>query len=136
MRLSTHLHFNGRCRAAFEYYEKCLGGKVTMMMTYGDSPMAGRMPPELHGNIIHATFSLGDQQLTGADAPPDRFEKPQGFSVLLTVDEPAEADRVFASLSQDGSVQMPIQDTFWALRFGMVTDQFGTPWLINCGKPA
>jgi PhnB protein len=136
MRLNPHLTFNGQCEAAFEYYEKCLGGKVVMMMKYGDSPMAEQTSPGWREKIIHATFALGDNVLTGGDAPPESYQKPQGFSVLLHISDAAEADRVFNALAEKGTVQMPVQETFWALRFGMLVDQFGTPWIINCGKPA
>jgi PhnB protein len=136
MQLNPHLAFNGQCEAAFKFYEKCLSGKIVMMMTYGNSPMAEQTPPAWRGKIIHATFALGDHRLTGADVPPERYQKPQGFSVLLSIGAEAEADRIFKALAENGAVQMPVQETFWALRFGMLVDQFGTPWMINCGKPA
>ena len=136
MRLNPHLTFNGQCEAAFKFYEKYLGGKIMFMMTYGDSPMAEQTPPDWRKKIIHATFALGDHLLQGADVPTERYQKPQGFSVMLDVGDAAEADRIFNSLAERGTVQMPVQETFWALRFGMVVDQFSTPWMINCGKPA
>ena len=136
MQLNPHLTFNGECEAAFKFYEKCLGGKVVIMMTHGDSPLAEQTPPDWRQKIIHATFALGDRVLTGADAPPERYQKPQGFSVSLNVGDAAEADRIFKTLAEKGVVQMPVQETFWALRFGMLVDQYGTPWMINCGKPA
>jgi len=105
-------------------------------MTYGDSPMAEQTPPAWRKNIIHATLGLGDHVLTGADTAPEHYQKPQGFSVLLNIGATAEADRIFKALGEKGTVQMPIQETFWALRFGMLVDQFGTPWMINCGRPA
>jgi PhnB protein len=74
--------------------------------------------------------------LTGADVSPESYQKPQGFSVSLQIRNAAEADRIFEALAENGAVQMPVQETFWALRFGMLVDQFGTPWIINCGKPA
>jgi len=135
MKLNPYLSFDGRCEAAFKFYEKCLGGKIVMTMTYGDSPIAEQTPPEWRNKVLHTTLAFGDQSLAGSDAPPDRYQKPQGISVSLNIDTPAEADRVFKALSEKGTVQMPIQETFWALRFGMVVDQFGTPWMINCGKP-
>jgi len=135
MRLNTHLSFNGQCQAAFEYYEKCLGGKIGMMMKYGDSPMGSQSSPEWRDKIIHATLAAGNELLTGADAPPELYQKPQGFSVLLGVDEAAEAERIFKVLAEGGTIQMPLQETFWALRFGMLIDQFGTPWMINCHRP-
>ena len=136
MQLNPHLEFNGQCEAAFKFYEKCLGGKIVLMLTYGESPMAEETPLAWRKKIIHATFALGDQRLSAADATPDRYQKPQGISVMLNIAGPAEADRIFRTLSEKGEVQMPIQETFWALRFGMLVDQFGTPWMINCGKPA
>ncbi len=135
VQLRPHLNFNGQCEAAFKFYEKCLGGKITFTMTYGDSPMAAKVPPDWHKKILHATFAVGDQIFTGADAPPGYYQTPQGFAVTLNIADAAEADRVFQVLSEKGTVQMPIQETFWALRFGMFADQFGTPWMINCGKP-
>jgi PhnB protein len=136
MRLNPHLNFNGQCEAAFQLYSSCLGGQITMMMRYGDSPAAEHVPPDWRDKIIHATISLGDQVLTAADAPPEHYQKPQGFSVLLNISDAAEADRIFQTLAEKGAVRMPVQETFWALRFGMLVDQFGTPWMINCGKPA
>jgi len=136
MQLNPHLAFNGECEAAFKFYENCLGGKIVTMMTYGDSPMAEQMPPAWRRKIVHATFALGDHQLTGADVPLESYQKPQGFFVLLNIGAQAEADSIFKALAENGAVQMPIQETFWALRFGMLVDQFGTPWMINCGKPA
>jgi PhnB protein len=136
MRLNPHLTFNGHCEAAFKFYEKHLGGKITLMMTYGESPLAAAMPPDSLASIIHATLALGDYVLTGADESADRYQKPHGFSVLLNVDSVAEAERVFQALSEEGEVRMPIQETFWARRFGMVVDQFGIPWLVNTSKEA
>jgi PhnB protein len=134
MKLNPHLAFNGQCEAAFKFYERRLGGKITVMMTYRDSPMADQMPPAWRGKIVHATVTLGDYRLTGGDVPPESYQKPQGFSVLLNLDDAAQADRIFTALAEKGVVEMPIQKTFWALRFGMLVDQFGTPWLIQCGK--
>lgn len=136
MRLNPHLQFNGQCEAAFRFYEKSLGGKISFMMTYGESPMAEQTPSDWQKKIIHATFAVGDQVLAGADAWAEHYRKPQGFSVTLEVDTAAEAERIFKALAQNGMVQMPIQETFWAQRFGMLVDQFGIPWMINCAKPA
>jgi PhnB protein len=137
MWLNPYLMFNGQCETAFKFYEKCLLGKiVVIMMRYADTPMAEQMPPEWGQKIIHATLICGDHRLQGADAPPANYLKPQGFSVLLNLDTAAEADRIFATLAEKGVEEIPVQETFWALRFGTLIDQFGTPWLIQCGKPA
>lgn len=134
MQLNPYLLFNGQCEAAFKFYEKCLGGKIAFQTTYGESPMAKETPPERHDQILHARFVVGDKVLMGSDSPPERYDEPKGFSVTLGIDNPKEAERIFAALSEKGEVQMPIQETFWAQRFGMLKDQFGIPWMINCEK--
>ena len=136
MELSAYLNFSGQCAAAFKFYEHCLGGKIVTMMSFGESPLAEQAPPEWREAILHATLQVGNTILMGADAWPDQFETPQGFSVTISLDDPAEADRIFQALSENGTVRMPIQQTFWALRFGMLVDQFGIPWMINCGQGA
>ena len=135
MKLNPYLSFNGQCHAALTFYKRCLGGNITFIMTYAESPMAAQLPPEWAEKIMHATFALNGQTFAAADAFPDSYQTPQGFSVALQIEAPAEAERVFAMLAERGTVQFPLQETFWALRFGMLTDQFGTPWMINCGKP-
>jgi PhnB protein len=136
MKVNPYLFFNGNCREAFHFYEKVLGGKIEMMQTHGESPMAEKVEPDWKDAIIHARLVVGEEVLMASDAPPEHFHKPQGFSVSVTIDKPADADRIFNALAEKGSVQMPIQETFWAARFGMLTDRFGTPWMVNCDKPA
>lgn len=134
-KVTIHLNFGGNCETAFKFYEKHLGGKITFMMPWGDSPMAKETPKGWEKKVMHASYELDGYQILGADAPLDKFEKPQGFAVCLSYEKPADAERVFKALSQGGKMQMPMQETFWAQRFGMVTDQFGTPWMVNCHKP-
>ena len=134
MKLNPYLAFDGRCRDAFQFYEKILGGKISFMQTIGESPMASSAPAETHGRVMHVTLQIGDQVLQGADAPPGQFTKPAGFCVALQFDDPAEGERVFGKLAQNASVQMPFQATFWAKGFGMLIDQFGTPWIVNAGQ--
>jgi PhnB protein len=136
MQLNPYLSFNGQCEGAFKFYEKVLGGKIEAMMPYEGSPMAQQVPRERLSKIMHARLRIGDETLMGSDSPPDRYEPMQGFSVTLGTDDPHEAERVFHALSENGTVQMPIQKTFWAVRFGMLVDQFGTPWMINCEQAA
>jgi PhnB protein len=136
MKLNTYLSFNDECEAAFKFYAQCLGGKIDAMMTYGESPMAEQTPPEKLDKIMHASLMVGDTVLMGSDAPPQFFEKPQGFSVSLIFDDAVEAERIFNALAENGTVQMQLQETFWAARFGMLVDRFGTPWMINCDLPA
>ncbi len=135
MQLNAYLTFNGQCEAAFRFYERCLGAKIEMMMTHGESPMANQMPPEWRSKVMHSRLVVGDNVLMGSDAPPDRYNAPKGFSVSLSVDDPAQAERIFHALQENGTVQMPLQETFWARRFGMLVDRFGVPWMINCERP-
>ena len=134
MQLNPYLSFDGRCEAAFKFYEKCLGAKMTFKMTFAESPMAAESPPGWENAIMHAHLSLGDRGIMGSDCPPGRYEKPQGFSISLSFVDPAEAERVYNAMSENGTVFMPLQETFWALRFGMFVDQFNIPWMINCEK--
>ncbi len=135
MKLNSYLMFNGQCEAAFKFYEQCLGGNITDMMTYADSPdasMTEQMPPEWRSKIMHVGLMIGDQELMGSDNPPGYDEKPQGFSVSINLNDPSKAEHIFNMLAENGTVKMPLQQTFWAYRFGMLVDQFGIPWMINC----
>jgi PhnB protein len=132
IQINPYLLFDGRCEEAFKFYAQCLGGKIEAMMTHEGTPAAEHTPKEWLGKILHARMLVGEAVLMASDAPPDRYEKPQGFSVSLGIAEPAEADRVFHALAEGGAVRMPIQQTFWAKRFGMLVDKFGIPWMINC----
>ncbi len=135
MQLNPYLSFDGRCEEAFKFYEKALGGKIVAMMTYGETPMRDQSPAEFHGKIIHARLTIGDEVLMGGDAPPNHYQAPKGITVTLSNDDPAEAERMFRALSENGTVTMPIAETFWAQRFGMLVDQFGIPWMVNCERP-
>jgi PhnB protein len=131
LRLSVHLAFDGLCEDAFRFYHQLLGGQLTSMLKYGDSPLADQTPPHLRDRIIHATLSFGTHELLGADVMPQDFEPQQGFSVMLNLPDPKHARVVFDSLSVGGKIRMPFQETFWSPGFGVVTDRFGTPWEIN-----
>jgi len=134
MQLNPYLTFNGRCEAAFKFYEKVLGGKIEAMLPHAGTPAEGQVPAEWRNKIMHARLTVGDQVLMASDAPPEHSEEMKGFSVYLHFDEPADAERIFHALAENGTVRMPIQETFWAVRFGMLVDQFGTPWMVNCQK--
>jgi PhnB protein len=131
MQSNTYLFFDGECKAAFKFYEQCLGGKIGDMMTYGDGPISEEIPSEQRDRIMHANLTVGGMVLMGSDTPPDGFEKPQGFSVHLQFDDLVKAERIFQKLAENGTVKMPFQETFWSTRFGMLVDQFGTPWMID-----
>ena len=132
----AYLSFDGRCEEAFRRYEKVFKGKILMMMRHSDAPKDSGVPQnaEMANRIMHARLEVGGRPLMGGDAPMRGPSKPQGFCVSVAVDKPAEAERIFEELSEGGSVMMPIGETFWAQRFGMVTDRYGTPWMVNCEK--
>jgi PhnB protein len=132
MQLNPYLTFDGRCESAFKFYEKVLHGKVDMMMRFADMP--GHAPPNWNDKVMHASMKIGDEVLMGSDAPPERYEPMKGVWVSLQIEKPAEAEGVFKALAEKGNVVMPIAETSWAQRFGMLVDQFGTPWMINCSK--
>ena len=132
MQLNPYLFFTGQCEAAFKFYAELLGGKIIAMMTHAGTPAENQVPPEWREKIIHARMVIGEQLLMGSDAPPGHFHQPQGFSVSLMVDEPEDAERIFHTLAENGTVKMPLQKTFWAIRFGMLVDRFGIPWMVNC----
>jgi PhnB protein len=132
MKWNPYLNFDGNCAAAFKFYEKCLGGKITMMQTHADSPIAGEVSPEMSDKVLHVRLELGDQVLMGSDAMPGYYQAPGSFYVSIQVEDVAEGERVFKALSENGTVQMPFEKTFWSPGFGMLADQFGTPWMVNC----
>ncbi|QAY85496.1 PhnB protein [Pseudomonas arsenicoxydans] len=135
MKINPYLIFNGDCKAAFTFYEQALQGRIEMMMTFGESPAREQFPADLHNLIIHTRLAVGDQAIMGSDTTPDRpTDDMSGCSVSLNVDSVAEAERVFGALSEDGKVQMPLDKTFWAERFGMLVDRFGVSWMVNCEK--
>jgi len=109
MKLNPYLAFDGRCREAFEFYEKALGGKIAFLQTMGESPMAANTPPEAHDRVMHVTLHVGDQVLQGADAPPGNFTKPAGFCVAIHYDEAADGERVFNALAPGGKVQLAFE---------------------------
>ena len=132
MQLNPYLHFNGRCEEAFKLYEKVLGGKIEVMLPHEGTPAASHVPPEWKKKIMHARLNIGDQVLMASDAPPGHYHQPQGFTVSISIKDPAEAERIFKALADKGKVTMPLDRTFWAQRFGMLVDQFGIPWMVNC----
>ena len=135
MKVTPYLFFNGTCEEALKFYEKVLGAKVAFIMRYKDMPAEAQSSPEAGAKIAHVRFTIGDHVIMASDAPPQRFNKPQGFDMSLGIEKPEEADRIFKALSEGGTVTMPIAETFWAHRFGALVDKFGTPWMVNCEKP-
>jgi PhnB protein len=132
MRMNPYLSFKGDCEAAFTFYEQHLGGQRGAIFRYGGSPMSGDVPADWSEKVMHGSITVGGQLLMGGDVAPDRYEAPKGFSLSLQIEHAAEAERIFDALSEGGTVVMPLEPTFWAVLFGMVIDQFGIPWLLNC----
>lgn len=132
MILNPYLSLNGQCAAAFKFYERALRGKLEMLQTFGETPSAEHVPPEGRDRIMHARLAVDNWVLMGSDNLPGQDEPVSGFSLSLNVADPAEAERVFNALADGGEVRMPLQETFWAARFGMLVDQFGVPWMVNC----
>lgn len=137
MKFHPYLIFDGDCRAAMELYHSVLGGEMVAMQTHGDSPIADEVPKEHHDLILHACLDVGDGfLLMASDAGSGPYVKPQGLHISIQVDTPEDAERVFAGLGEGGTEIMPMGETFWATRFGMLVDRFGTPWMVNCDAPA
>ena len=134
MKLNPYLLFDGKCEEAFNSYQKILGGEIVAMIPHEGTPVEESVPQEWRKKIIHARLVSNGMVLMGSDAPPDRFEPMKGFSVTLNISEPAEAERVFDALADKGTVRLALTETFWAKKFGMLVDKFGTPWMINCEK--
>lgn len=136
MKINPYLLFDGNCRQAMAFYEKALGAKIETISTWGEGPAADQMPKEAHDLVMHASLNLNDQRIMASDNPPgDKYEGYKGFNITINVDKPEDAEQIFGAISEGGQITMPIEETFWALRFGMVTDQFGVPWMVNCDNP-
>jgi PhnB protein len=139
MNLVSYLFFKDNAAEAFDFYARALGGKVTMKVTMGDMPGNETLPADARGLIAHVRLEVGDAVLMGSDwcgPTPEPYPGIHGNAVSLSVDEPGEAERVFKALAEGGQVTMPIDETAWALRFGMLTDCFGAKWMVNCNRPA
>lgn len=133
MKIQPYLNFNGQCDEAFRLYQQTLGGEIVYRGTFGDGPMAGQHPGWAD-KIMHITMRVGEQTLLGCDAPEPHYSKPQGLRVCMEFQDAAEGERVYKALSEGGQIAMPYQETFWAQRYAMFTDRFGTPWMINVPK--
>jgi PhnB protein len=135
--LEAYLFFNGTCAEAMRFYERVLGGKIEMMMTHGEAPLANQMPHINRNNILHARLKVGAHALLASDwSAPAPFPGSSGFSMSMNYDTIEESHRIFAALAQGGTITMPIQATFWSSAFGMLVDRFGVLWMVNGPAPA
>jgi PhnB protein len=131
--VKPYLSFNGNCAEAINYYKDVLGGDILFMQRYGDSPMPSEGVEDL---VMHTTLKVGDSVIMASDCPPGQpASTGNNVSLAVGVDQAAEADAMFARMAEGGNITMPIQETFWAERFGMLTDKFGVNWMFNCEKP-
>ncbi|MBI4573201.1 MAG: VOC family protein [candidate division NC10 bacterium] len=133
MQVQPYLFFDGRCEEAVGFYRSKLGAEVTMLMRFKDSPeppQPGMVPPGSEDKVMHTSFRIGDTAVMASDGRCLGQPSFQGFSLSLTVPDDAEAERVFAALGDGGQVQMPLTETFFSSRFGMVADRFGVSWMI------
>ena len=133
MKMLTYVNFAGKCTEAFRFYEKHLGGTIGMMMTHGQAPDQSKVDPGLKDAVLHARISVGGTELMGADIPSAQPMRSAYLS--LGVDSDAEAERIFSALSDGGEVFMPMQETFFATRFGQLRDRFGINWMIIHERP-
>jgi PhnB protein len=136
MKITPYLNFPGTCAQAFKFYAETLGGEITFMQTHGESPMKDMVEPEWRDKVMHATLQTGDNTLMGSDAPLHMQAKPAGFMVAINPANADDAKRIYAAFADGGDVHMELQETFWTLLFGMVTDRFGTPWMISLDTAA
>ena len=134
MQIQPYLFFDGRCEEAVEFYCGALGAEVTMLMRYKESPEPpppGMVPPNWDNKIMHASLQIGDAMIMASDGCGSGELRHNGFSLSISVKDPAAADRAFNALAAGGKVDMPLGKTFWSPRFGMLTDKFGIQWMVN-----
>ena len=135
MKVLTYLNYGGNCRQAFEFYQQHLGGKITMLTTHGEQPDASKVPPDWKNAVLHARIDIGGTTILGADIPPDRFQPMRSAYLSLMTDTADEADLAYALLTDGGQIFMPMAETFFAKRFAMLRDRFGTSWMLLHARP-
>lgn len=135
MKLHTYLNYGGNCEQAFRFYERHLGGKILTMTTRAERSDLGEVPPDWKNSILYARMQIGETELMAADVPPERFQPMRSAYLSLTVDSVGEAERLYSLLADGGQIFMPMEETFFAYRFAMLRDKFGTSWMILNPKP-
>ena len=135
MKLTTYLNFGGNCTEALHFYEQHLGGKILTISTYGQMPGAKGQSPEQAKLVMHARIEIADTLIMASDAPPDRYQPMRSVYLALSVDSNEEAERFYSTLSPGGEIFMKMEETFFAHRFAMLRDKFGTSWMIIHEKP-
>ena len=136
MNVQAYLTFGGRCEEALEFYKKSLGAEITGMLRWKDSPDAAmKPPPGFENKIMNAAFRIGQTELMADDGMAEKPAEFKGMTLAIGVADDAEAKRVFTALGDGGNVTMPLMKTFWTSSFGMLTDKFGVPWMVNVAEP-
>jgi PhnB protein len=134
--ITPYLNFDGNGAEALQFYSKALDGKITFQQTFGESPMADQTPEDYKNRLMHASFECGAGSFMASDMPPGMDTKAgNNITLSLHYDSPEDAEKYFAALAEGGKVVMPLQETFWALRFGMLVDKYGFNWMANVHKP-
>jgi len=133
--ITPYLNFNGNAAEALDFYAKAFDGEVIFAQTYGDSPMESKR--EWENKIMHASFQAGSLVLMVSDIMEPGYEATNGNNTQLSLNfkHEEDIDRVFAALSENAEITMPLQDTFWGAKFGMLTDKFGINWMFNYDRP-
>jgi PhnB protein len=135
VRLNTYLNYGGNCEEAFRFYEQYLGGKITMLMRHEDAPGPNNFGPEWQKAVLYTSMSIGGTEIMANDVPPERFQPMRSVYLSLRLEGPEEAEKIHALLAEGGEIFMPLQETFFAHRFSMLRDRFGTSWMILAEKP-
>ena len=130
MKLYVYLNYGGNCEQAFRFYEQNLGGKITMITRHGEQPNPANVPADRKNAVLHARLEIGETVVMGADMPPDRFQPMRSAYLTLILESAAEAERLYALLSEGGQIFMKMEKTFFANRFAMLRDRFGTSWML------
>ena len=133
MQMNTYVNFAGTCAEAFRFYEQHLGGTIGMLMTHGEAPDQSRVNPEWKDAVLHARITIGGVELMGADIP--NAEPMRSAYLSLSVEHDTDAERIFSALADGGQVFMPLQETFFASRFGQLRDRYGVNWMILHERP-
>ncbi len=135
MKLNTYLNYGGNCAEAFRFYEQHLGGKIHMMMTYDQMPEPKNVPAGMEKAVLHARIDLGETELLGADVPANRYQPIRSAYLTLSLTSNEETERIHALLAEGGEIFMPLEETFFAFRFSMLRDRFGTSWMLLHPRP-
>ena len=136
MKVQAYITFGGRCEEALEFYKKSIGAEVTSLMRWKESPDAAmKSPPGYEEKVMNAVFRIGETELMADDGMGEKQAEFKGMTLAIEVADDAEAKRVFTALGEGGNVQMPLVKTFWTSSFGMLTDKFGVPWMVNVAAP-